>query len=928
MKFNLLITTLLFVTFSFSQSKGTLSGVITDKEAGNTALPFANVIVKGTSIAVTTNETGNYSISLNPGNYIVQFSFIGYENVEKSVTVKVGETSTLNCSLGSGNYTLKDVVVKSAGKNREKESALLLEQMKAVEMKQSIGAQEMDRKGISNVEEGLTKVTGITKVESRGLFVRGLENRYNNLLINDLQVPSNSPFKKIIPLDLFPTDIVGVLSVYKTFNANMPGDFAGATINVETSEPQTSQTKLSVGFGYVTNNNTTDFLLSETATNDQGFFGIQKKYRKLPKEYGNIGNVRLNSTEYLNSYKNNSWNVDKVGAPINNSISFSHSNKFKFENSRSFTYLVSLNWDNRYQLREGVERTFIEGGNEYNNNLKTTSNNYITSTSALVGLKYKSNRFQLATNSMFIRTTENLIEDQLGFLQNQKDTPNRFIRLNQFEQTDYFNNQLTTSYKLTSDNKQSIRGGIGYVKTLYELPDRKFLVGLKNNDGTFSNTYGGSTLNRQHFTLKGNYFMSGLIEYNYNFGKEIDGKTNKLSVGFNSFRNNLSATYRLFSTIPINTGLQTNTDINTINGEIIDDITNGLIFEREESDVSYKQKFDQFVNAGYVNILINATKKLEINGGIRLESSSRIIKYRELGNNKTIEFNDPYLKNESKKNYFLPTINSKYKLNEKSNIRFAASQTITRPVLMELLPIKFVNADGDVELGNLNLVDTQNLNADLKYEFLSDKKDIFVVGVYAKNIKDPIERVFIPSASLLTTYKNSKSANLYGAEFETIFQLSNLSYALKDLSVGFNASLMKTKVEISKENELENNSSRELQGASNWVLNADAKYDFTLGKDIKNTVSLVYGVKSKSIFSVGSAGVDHIYELPFQKLDFVYSSKLTKNINVKFSADNILNPVQKFELGSNNQTPIIEQSLIVRDFRRGVGFSLNVSYVF
>jgi hypothetical protein len=247
---------------------------------------------------------------------------------------------------------------------------------------------------------------------------------------------------------------------------------------------------------------------------------------------------------------------------------------------------------------------------------------------------------------MFLRTTESLIQDQFGVSATQKSIPNRLIRLNQFEQSDYFNNQLSTSYKLTSDNKHSVKAAVSYVKTVFELPDRKFLVGLRNND-SFSNTYGGNTLNRQNFRIKGNYFMSGLVEYNFNFGKEIDGKTNKLSVGYNSFRNNLSATYRLFSTIPINTGLQTNTNINTINGEIIDDITNGLIFEREESDVSYKQKFDQFVNAGYVNILINATKKLEINGGIRLESSSRIIKYRELGNNKTIEFNDPYLKNDS-----------------------------------------------------------------------------------------------------------------------------------------------------------------------------------------------------------------------------------------------------------------------------------------
>jgi hypothetical protein len=68
----------------------------------------------------------------------------------------------------------------------------LLEQKKAVEIKQSIGACEMSLKGVSDVEEGLSKITGIVKVESRGLFVRGLEDRYNNLLINDLWVSSTA----------------------------------------------------------------------------------------------------------------------------------------------------------------------------------------------------------------------------------------------------------------------------------------------------------------------------------------------------------------------------------------------------------------------------------------------------------------------------------------------------------------------------------------------------------------------------------------------------------------------------------------------------------------------------------------------------------------------------------------------------------------
>ena len=217
MKFKLLLTTILFSVLSWSQTKGTVKGIISDNEANNIPLPYANVLIKGTTTGVTSNEKGEYSISIVPGDYVIVYSFVGYENIEKSIIIKAGEVIGMNVTLGSGGYKLKDVVVQKVA-SREKETALLLDQKKAVEIKQSIGSQEMSRKGISDVEEGLTKITGISKVESRGLFVRGLEDRYNYLLVNDLQTPSNTPFKKIIPLDLFPTDIVGVLNIYKTYH--------------------------------------------------------------------------------------------------------------------------------------------------------------------------------------------------------------------------------------------------------------------------------------------------------------------------------------------------------------------------------------------------------------------------------------------------------------------------------------------------------------------------------------------------------------------------------------------------------------------------------------------------------------------------------------------------------------------------------------
>jgi hypothetical protein len=243
-----------FVSIAMYAQKGTISGTLTDKDMNNAPLQFANAALKDTNIGVTTDEKGKYSLKADAGKYILVLSFIGYESVEIPVTIIAGETLIINQALGSGSIKLEDVVIQKSV-NREKETVLLLEQKKAIEIKQSIGAQELSRKGVSDVEEGLTKISGITKVGSRGLFVRGLEDRYNNLLINNLAVPSNNPFKKIIPLDLIPTDVVSLIETFKTFNPDIYGDFAGATFNVvTTTKPVKSITKISLSSGLTTNN--------------------------------------------------------------------------------------------------------------------------------------------------------------------------------------------------------------------------------------------------------------------------------------------------------------------------------------------------------------------------------------------------------------------------------------------------------------------------------------------------------------------------------------------------------------------------------------------------------------------------------------------------------------------------------------------------
>lgn len=926
MKFRILFIALLISTLSFAKNDGTITGVLTDKNLNQKALAAAKVIIKEANVSTNTDADGKFSIAIQPGVYIVEFSLAGYQSTEVLVTVNEGQTTITNESLVPTNYNLKEVVIIATA-SREKETAILLDQKNAVVFKQSIGAQEMSRKGVSDVEEGLTKITGITKVESRGLFVRGLEERYNNLLINELQAPSNSPFTKIIPLDLFPTDIVGVLNVYKTFNPNISGDFAGATVNIETVQSK-SITKINIGTGYTTSNSFSDFLIHSDANNTQGFLGLNGKDRQLSSAFGDVpSGKKLTPAEYNDAYKENSWDVDQTSSPLNTSIGFIHAEKFSLENGDKINYTLSLNSDNKYTIKKGVDRTFILGAGDYDNNFQKETYNYQTNTSALAAINYKANRFDIGLNSFYLRSTDSEIQDQLGYTNNQASNPNILIRTNQFDQSDYINAQLFGNIKITSDEKHTAKFGGSFVKTSYEQPDRKFIVGEKVSDTEINTSYGGNHLNRQDLDINGNYYFSGLFEYNFKLKERKNGKSDRFTLGYNVFQNDLTSKYRIFATIR-NINKNYTAPINTIDQYIVDDINNGIIAVREESNSDYKVKLNQIVNAGYLNFLYHIGNKVELNAGLRLENSNLLINYRNIGQ----VINSPYLKIKQDGLDILPVLNGKYEINEKSNLRLNGSKTITRPITMELLPLQYVSPDGKSILGNPNLKNSENINLDVKYELFPKNSELFAVGLFAKQIENPIERIFIAGAGgsgQTTNYQNSKEAFLYGAEIEMLVGLERLTPALSDFSFGLNTSLMKTEVTVNYgPNSLENNPTRALQGASEWMVNSDLKYDFKFSEIMKNSISLVYSVSGPRIFAVGSAGMDHIYEKPFQKLDFIWSSKLSKNVDLKLAVDNILNPMYKMELGDESKFTINESSLLMESYKRGTGFSLNLSYTF
>ncbi|HET8804612.1 MAG TPA: carboxypeptidase-like regulatory domain-containing protein, partial [Aequorivita sp.] len=141
----------LFTALTIAQESGSIVGKLTDKDYNNEPLPFANVFIKGTTKGVTSDIDGLYSIeNVAPGTYTVIFSFVGYETVEiPNVTVTANKVTNIDVPMGASAAALDEVVITTTTR-RESEVALLLEQKKAVAIRESIGAEQLTKLGVSD----------------------------------------------------------------------------------------------------------------------------------------------------------------------------------------------------------------------------------------------------------------------------------------------------------------------------------------------------------------------------------------------------------------------------------------------------------------------------------------------------------------------------------------------------------------------------------------------------------------------------------------------------------------------------------------------------------------------------------------------------------------------------------------------------------
>lgn len=880
---------LLLVLSTMTAMAGNIKGTVLDKQTKE-PLTGATIQITGTAQGVVADIDGNYTLNVNDGTYTITVRYIGYKDILLN-SIKVKAETLLNFEMESDAQALGEVSVV-AKKNLEGERALQMERQKATLAIENLGAKEMSIKGISNVEEGVKKITGISIASAGQLIVRGLGDRYSTTTLNGLPIASPNPDNKLIPLDIFPASTVQNITVSKVYDASAFADYSGAHIDISTKE--------NVG---------SDFLSIS--------FNAGGKFNTLGKDF-----YRMDRDGSL--FKTPSLDQKLIDMSLTDFEEYARHNRL-FNTSFQVSRKTALP---EFGGNIGFGKRFTLGGNEVSvlgsigvsNDLQTMDNASIRTLEA-TGNTLNEFNYDSYSNELKIAALGNLgysfrTSDHIGYTffyaRNAIDT---YMRREGVDYEDHHligSNNVTHIYSLQNHQvngkhyfgKQwDLNWSGSYSKTSSDEPDRRQVMFIREDDQIKL-----FKLNRQE-TMR--YFGSlnedewvGDLTASYRFGDN-----NKLQAGFTYKDKNRDYMGTRFY-YNLNKLNPTITDIYDTDSFLnMENVENGSITIDRKKQPKDSYTAGNSIYAGYIATEYYPVAPLLVNLGVRYEISKQWVDYYTDGGKAE--------RSELNKNDLFPSLNMKYQMNEKNSLRFAFSRTVTRPSFIEMAPFLYQESYGSAQIrGNADLQNGYNYNIDLRYELFEKNGDMLSITAYYKHLKAPIERVqTLSGGSAVHSFRNADNGMATGVEIEFRKEI------VKDLRFGVNGSYMYTNVKL-PEGGAYTNSQRALQGASPYLANADLTYSPAFSNDRQLSVALLYNLQGPRIHSVGISGLGDIKQQPVHTLNFTGSYRFNRRFAVKLQVNDLLNQDILFK----QEVPTTGDKVEVERFRKGTGFEVGFSY--
>lgn len=933
-----LITALLMMCTSvvFGQvDKGVISGKIVEKKGDKVeAVPFANVIIAGTNNGASSDFDGLFKIVVDPGTYNVVVSSMGYHTDTVKVTVVADQETDITIPIQSTAIVVTGIDVVAQA-NDESDDVQLMERMDAVGIEQTMGAEELSATGSSDVASGLTKVAGLSVVGSKHIFVRGMGDRYNSAYLNGMPIASPDPDKRVIPLDIFPSNVVSSLSVKKAFTSDLYGDFSGGAIDIRTKDyPDEPTLNISIGGGYNTQSTFKDFKTYNGGKKD--FWGVDDGSRDIPLDI--LADDNYSSLQALEagrniSFKQNLSPIRKTALP-NNSVNIYAGNFFKMEKLSPNTGIGVL-----FVASHGTDHSFQEGKYRIINTQGDVQLDYDfqkwsfnTNSSVLGNVLFQINdRHSITYNTLWVNlSSDNTLETDGSHFDYEKDI---YSRRYTYLQSSLFVHQISGKHNFMKDDKLQINWAMAMNTAASKEPDRRQLVWLYDEEGMYTVNAIDRLDNHRFFSELDEEETTRKAEVVYHLKQKLDEDDNVVPVisikaGYQDRDKTRTFDYRQF--------VFDMTDVDEFYTEGVDPqdpdsyINNqthvdGVFNVVEVPNPASANLAGLMVKAGYLSADINIGEKISIHPGVRVEQGQQYIRFRDQQQPIFLQIENLEATN------VLPSLIARYSLNETNIIRFSASQTVSRPGFKEVAPFEYTEFFAGVKSrGNPELINGMNYNVDLRYEIYPRRGELIAVSAFGKYLENPIERTMLSTASgQLQSFQNAESAYVAGLELEARKNLDSLfagTRILRDLSVGVNMSYIYSEVNLdtagNSVSTVQTNSSRALQGASPYLVNVDVRYEKWMTEDVKTSVSLAYNLYGKRISNVGIYGLGDMYEMPVNTLNLILSAEVKDKWQFGLSAKNILNP----EIRTTQSTS--EGTETLNSYRRGATIGFSVTYKF
>ena len=859
---------------------GTIEGTVKDSKTGE-ALIGAGIKVVGANLGGSTDLDGKFSIRNVPaGTYSLRVLYTGYtQKIMTGIIVLSDGVTPAAITLepvaqDQGDAMRMEDIYVTAERVTNTNAAILTERLRSAVIGDGISAEQIRLSPDGTSSDALKRVTGLSIVDDKFVFVRGVTDRYNSTTLNGVSVTGTDTDadKKSFSFDLVPAALISNTVVAKTATPDLPGDFSGGLVQVNTLDLPS------------------DFLLAVTAEMGHDEVSSRKDVASAPggsddwkaRDDGSRALPSGLTGVPLAQALPNTWGTSEDTSHRNGTYGLAVGDRYSLGGG-DIGFIASGTYKYGYKLEEYQQAPLgrgLEGGLFPLFWFDGTRYRARVLMGGLLNVSYQPTPLHKITfENNYSRSAEDKVTQSVGFFESSGDT-NRF-QVIEWDQRDLYLGQIAGEHQFPVARGLKVDWHIAVSDSKAQEPDRKYADYEREPRG--------------NYLLKENYRTWSELEENtrvLSIAAELPVGDGMVKTGFLHSRRERSFDIESWVTDTSRLDRQHRTLVLLPIDQIFaaENYGPGLFLFNPFSPFTgvYDGSHDLNATYGMLDMPFRvAGRAFRFAGGLRVEDSNQVV-------TSPIAADDPTLQTaQIDETDPLPSANLTYQVTPSSNLRLGYYKSVNRPEFRELANVSYLDFDANqTVIGNPDLERAIIDNYDVRAEWFPRIGEVLAVSYFHKKLTDAIEEELIPAPDrYVRTWFNSPTGKNVGFEIEARKSLGFAWGQLENLVLQGNYTRVESEVEYTEAhtdpqgNAIYETKTRTLQGQAPYTINAGLNYSVP---DLGLSTSFLYNRFGRRLAAVGDTRDEDIYEEPRDVFDLAFTEQFTEWVRLKFTVKDIL----------------------------------------